>query len=197
MAIKSGFEMTILKQVACGQQRKSYHSPTSGFSLVELMVAALAGVVLILGASQILISHIQTSSRIEARLRLQDTWSRLQFLLDQEIQEARSASISGSSLTLKVPSGSSGSATVDVVYSYSSSTKQLNRSGPKINSDGSLDFALLDPASLVTSKVSRFAPVLNGSGNQIVEYTVSLIDPSGAAYSNRSSASIGRPRIIN
>lgn len=185
------------KQFTTNQGYANTHFHGPGFSLVELLISAMAGVVLLLGASQLLISHIQTSTRIEARLRLQDTWSRLQFLLDQEIQEARSASVSGNTLTLQVPSGSSGANTSQIVYSYNSSSKKLERSGPAINADGSLDFDNASTAPTVSGNISEFVPVLVDTGGQTVQYTISLSDPSGASYSDQASASIGRPRIIN
>jgi prepilin-type N-terminal cleavage/methylation domain-containing protein len=169
-----------------------------GYTLVELLMVVVIGSVLMIGTASMLIAHIQSSARMEGLMRLQEAWSRIQYLLDQEIQEARlepgsPASVTCSSLTLKVPNptGSDGQIT------YSRSTDGvLKRSGPSVNADGTLNFSLLADNEIVMRGVTSFCPTTSDGR---VTYTLGLSDPSGVTYQNQSNPSGARAktRIID
>lgn len=167
----------------------------NGFSLAELLVAIAVGSIVFLAAAQILISHIRTNARMEAMMRLQDHWSRLQFFLNQEVQEARGASASGSSLFLTIPNSDNPAQTQTITYALSGDT--LTREGPAIASNG----ALIHGGGLVTHVVMRgvssFTPLISAGGQQQVSFSISLTDPSGVTLTERGSAAVAKARIIN
>lgn len=165
----------------------------TGYSLIELLIAIIIGGLMITGAASMLIAHMQTSSRSEAINRLQDSWSRIQFLLDQEIQEAiGTARVNNcSSLTLAIPATSGGTDTI----SYDLSGTDLKRTGPDINSDGTLNFGT-SRTDLLMSNVTSFCPSLSDGE---VKYTLALRDASGVVYQNQSqpTGARSRSRIID
>lgn len=73
------------------------------FTLPELLIVSVIGGVLLVSAAQLILAHVRTTTRIEGKLRAQDVWTRVQFLLEQEIQESACSTASGSELTLKLP----------------------------------------------------------------------------------------------
>jgi len=179
--------------------RQPPHSQNQqGYTLVELLMVVVIGSLLMIGTASMLISHIQSSARMEGLMRLQEAWSRIQYLLDQEIQEARlepgsPASVTCSSLTLKVPNptGSDG----QITYSRSSDGV-LKRSGPRVNADGTLNFSLQADNETVMRGVTSFCPTTSDGR---VSYTLGLSDPSGVTYQNQSNPSGARAktRIID
>lgn len=170
------------------------HTPdTKGFTLVELAMVVAIGSIIMLGTASMLISHIRSSAKMEAVMRLQEAWSRIQFLLDQEIQEARVQASSPSavnceslSLTIPNPTGSDGS----IVYSISSDGV-LSRNGPSVGSDGTLDFSTTSSSATLMRRVRSFCPVVSDGR---VTYTLALDDASGATYQNQSQPSGARSR---
>jgi prepilin-type N-terminal cleavage/methylation domain-containing protein len=59
-----------------------------GFTLVELLVAMVAGVVVFAAAGSVLISHIRSSSQLELAQRQRDNAGRLDYLVQVEASEA-------------------------------------------------------------------------------------------------------------
>ncbi|QNG27086.1 hypothetical protein [Synechococcus sp. HK01-R] len=57
----------------------------AGFTLVELLVAASVGVLLSLTASQLMFSHMRSSSALEATQRLRDDWNRTTHFIESEV----------------------------------------------------------------------------------------------------------------
>jgi prepilin-type N-terminal cleavage/methylation domain-containing protein len=164
-----------------------------GYTLVELLMVVVIGSVLMIGTASMLISHIQSSAKMEGVMRLQEAWSRIQYLLDQEIQEARietgsPSSVTCSSLTLKVPNatGSDG----QITYTRSSDGL-LKRTGPSVNADGTLDFSSQAVNETVMTGVTSFCPT---TSDGTVSYTMALQDPSGVTYQNQSNPSGARSR---
>lgn len=171
----------------------------NGYSLIELLTVVLIGSVLMIGTATLLITHIRASAKMEATMRLQEAWSRVQFLLDQEIREARVESnspstVNCSSLTLKIPNPSGGS-DGSVVYSKTSDNT-LTRSGPAVNADGTLDFSSSSDTATVIKGVTSFCP--NVSAGR-VSYSMTLSDVTGVSYQNKSQPSGARSsaRIID
>ena len=180
--------------------RRSVHAAPhsrAGFTLTELVLVVGLGSLLMLCVASMITTQIQTSAKMHAGIRLQEAWSRIQFLLDQEIQEARVGSTTPaasncSSLTINIPNPTtSGEATI--VYARSGTV--LTRNGPPINADGTLNFSTVSSAATLMSGVTSFCPTIS-SGQ--VSYTMELGDPSGARYQNQSqpSAARGQSRII-
>ena len=165
-----------------------------GYTLTELMIAAVVGSVLMMGAVSMIVSHTRTAARSEALIRLQDAWSRVQFLLDQEIQEARGTPTiaSCSSLSFDVPNDSNVLKTI--TYSLSGTT--LNRTGPRVLATGRLDNDVTDSNQVVMTGVTSFCPTQD-TGE--INYTMTLRDATGVTYQNRSqpSGAHTRSRIIN
>lgn len=168
-------------------------SANQGFTLVELLVVSVLGSVVMIAAVQALIGHIRASAVTEAMLRSQDTWSRLQFLLDQEIQEAESLTAAGSTLTLTMPlvNGSRDS----IIYTLSGTN--LQRTGPNINAGSGALIPGTTGTATVVGNISEFTPLLSGSNNRIVTYTLNIQDPSGFKFRQaKTTAAQTRARIL-
>lgn len=168
----------------------------TGFTLVEVLVVVAIGSVLMIGAASMMIGHMRASARYEAILRLQEAWSRVQFLLDQEIQEAsgRPTSSPCNSLTLSIPNPNGTGNNLTITYALSGT--DLKRTGPQVNSDGTLDSSPASTTELVMSRVTSFCPTTT-SGT--VEYSLALQDATGVSYQNQSqpSGASTRSRVIN
>lgn len=165
----------------------------SGFSLTEVMVAAAVGTILMTGAVSLIVSHTRTAARSEALMRLQESWSRIQFLLDQEIQEAQETpGMSGCSLELQIPKTTSGYDTV----TYARSGNNLMRTGPPVGIDGTITEGGASSSEVVMTGVTAFCPT-NDNGE--VSYTMTLRDRTGVTYQNQSqpSGARTRSRVIN
>jgi len=171
-----------------------------GFSLVELMIAAAVGGVLMAGAITLVIAHMRTASRMEALMRLQETWSRVQYLLDLEIREARlsddSPSVEAcSSLTLAIPNPASGD-DASVVYGLTEEGT-ITRTGPPIlDTTGQLDFDANTTTETVVRGVTEFCPELT---NGRISYQMTLRDGNGVVYRNQKqpSGARGSSRVVD
>lgn len=169
-----------------------------GFTLPELVVVVVIGSVLMISTASMLISHMQSSAKMEALMRLQEAWSRVQYLLDQEIKEGRISTTlptktscnNSISLTVPNPMGSDG----QITYSHSADGV-LKRSGPGVNANGTLDFANLKNETVMRG-VTSFCST-NSDG--MVSYTMELQDARGMIYKNSSepAGARSRSRIIN
>src|SRR5690554_3297791 len=75
----------------------------SGFSLVELMVAMLIGLIIVLGAGQLFLTVFQTNRQVEALSEKQAAVNFAVETLLRDIRRASDVTVSSSSLTVKVP----------------------------------------------------------------------------------------------
>jgi len=166
--------------------------------MVELMIGAAVGLICLGAIIVVVLSYVRSRDRVEALLRLQDQWGRLQFLLDREIQEATpvtsASSVSAScgagtvALSLEVPGNSN-----RILYYLSTNT--LRRCGPVITSNGDLGATVSD--ALLLNGVTSFT--VNTSDPQRPTYALTLTDSNGVSYTNQSqpSATTFRSRTIN
>ena len=60
-------------------------SLNAGFTLVELMAAAFIGLLTATTAGQIMVSHLETSERIEAFQRQREDWTRAASFIEAEV----------------------------------------------------------------------------------------------------------------
>ena len=120
---------------------------TAGITLVELLVVLAIGGVILSGAITMMLSHIRTSSRLTALLRLQDQCGRVQFLINHEIQQAEQARTEGSALVLDVPG-----MTAPIRYEVISG--ELIRNGPPIKAQGRLVDSSASNARQPTYRIS-------------------------------------------
>lgn len=166
-----------------------------GFTLPELLIVSVIGGILLVSAAELILAHVRTSTRIEGKLRAQDVWTRVQFLLEQEIQESACSNASGSTLTLTLPP--CGEATSPTI-TYSLQGTNLIRTGPTIDSaNGSLILNGATSTDTVASNVSAFSPSTADGRN--VAYQLNILDPSGFSFSSegKSSSAQARSRIID
>lgn len=177
---------------------RSCGSSGDGFSMIELLVTVVIAAVCFAALIGVIISYVNSRDRLEALVRLQDQWGRLQFLLDREIQEATPVTTASSvsrtcgagvqRLVLEVPGNSN-----RIVY-YLSGTS-LRRCGPTISSNGDLTATVSD--SLLLDGVTSFT--VDSSDPQRPTYSMTLTAPNGVTYTNQSepSATTFRTRSIN
>ena len=178
-------------------------SSSPGITIPELLVAIAIASILIVFAGQALIIQTRITSRSEATMRAQDTWSRIIGLIDQDIEEARcikEPETSGTSLILSMSASCEDMlndptlSTVDVKYSFSDGA--LSRTGPPINpSDGSLDFSS-DGLDIVSDLVTDFK--VTRITNFSVNYELTLSDPiKDFTYPSRTATTHLRTRVID
>lgn len=147
-----------------------------------VVVAVSSG--LLVALVGLIVGHVRSSTRMEAMLRLQSNWNRAEFFLVQEIQEAKSASVSGDTLTLTLPDDR------EIVFSVSDNT--LTRNGPPVDADGVLTSAS-NRTDVLIRGVTEFAPTFQ---NQTVNFRLDLNDPTGVTYANQSSGAQLRIRSV-
>lgn len=176
------------------------HNKYDGFTLTELLVTISIGSVVVIVAAQSLIAHIRLSARQEALMRSQDTWSRIQNLIDQDIQESRCASVDSVARKLSLSMTTWCGDTVDgnqIIYQLKNNN--LIRTGPPIDpTSGSLDTTSTSTTTIVSGNISEFSPSLNSKGNYGVTYSINILDPSGFTF--RKTKLTGghlRSRVIN
>lgn len=170
----------------------------AGFSLVELLIVSSVGLLALVAILTVVISYVRSRESLEAMMRLQDQWGRLQFLLDREIQEStpvtNASSVNASCgaispvLQLEVPGVAD-----RIVYYRSGST--LRRCGPTIDASGNLAATVSN--SLLLEGVTAFS--VNTTNPQSPSYSLSLVAPNGVTYANQSqpSGATFRTRTIN
>lgn len=186
---------------------------SQGFSLTEILVAAVLSSVTVVAAVQILGPHLRLNQRMEGYNRLQERWARTAYLLDTEIPNARSATGANNKLTLTVParilpdSSASGDCTsVSTLASpnsaictitYKQVGTRLLRDGPVVTSWGDLDTAKTLTDQLVLDGViaDSFVPTVNEAS---VKYKLDLWDPnSDATYPGRGSAARSKANCLS
>ena len=188
----------------------------TGFTLAELAVGVAVGALLIMITITLLSTLLRTHQRLGGLSRLQERWSRVQFLLDAEIQESyRLESIAnGLQLTSCEPESaeyfyesknlcSNGAIGHDVETCYeltpdsATGAFRLQRRGPMIEENGSLrsegtkkicdDYG----PQVVTTGVKEFE--LLEITDQNVQYSLAFrdpLDPNGSTYKQESSARV-------
>ncbi len=165
------------------------------FTLPELLIVSVIGGILLVSAAQLILAHVGTTSRIEGKLRAQDVWTRVQFLLEQEIQESACSTASGSALILTLPPCDDATSPT---ITYSLQGTNLIRTGPTIDSaNGSLILNGSSSTDTVASNVSAFNP--SSADGRNVAYQLNILDPSGFSFSGegKSSSAQASSRIID
>jgi hypothetical protein len=169
------------------------------FTLPELLIAGIAGALMVSAAATVFISHTNSSMRLEAINRLQGNWKRIQFLIEQDISEsfgvATNTAATGcptgtSMLTLEGPRDDPGASPINPI-SYYLSASTLRRCGPSIDQNGELDLGT-PVDSVVIENVSSFQPDITNPRSP--SFSLTLQDPSGVSYSNSSRESGGFSR---
>ena len=180
-------------------RRQPWLRRPAGFSMVELLIVCSLGLLCLGAILTVVISYVHSRQNLEAMMRLQDQWGRLQFLLDREIQEARpvtaASSIHGScgttnpTLALEVPG------MADRIVYYRSGTT-LRRCGPSIDANGNLQASAVSDLPLLEG-VTSFS--VDTSDSERPSYSVGLQASNGVSYSNQSqpSGTSFRSRAIN
>ena len=148
----------------------------AGFTLVELLVVLAIGGVVLSGAIAMMLTHIRTSSKLTALLRLQDQFGRVKILINHEIQQADQASTEGSALVLRVPG-------MAAPIRYEAIGGELIRNGPPINAQGRLVNLSANDALVVRGVVDFDVDTSNPCQPT---YRISVQDLNGVIYETGS-----------
>lgn len=152
----------------------------AGFTLPELLIATVLACLLMAALVAVVVGHVRSRRTMEAVMKLQDDWTRVQFLLDQDIEE----SIASSTASVCAPSGAKLTLTVagtNQPITYYLAGTNLRRCGPAITVTGELS-PTASSDELVAERVTSFEVDL--SDPQRPFYTLTLTDPTGAVYTN-------------
>ncbi|MFM7547748.1 MAG: prepilin-type N-terminal cleavage/methylation domain-containing protein [Cyanobacteriota bacterium] len=176
-----------------------HRSPRAAFSLVELLISAAIGSLVVAGAAAALTAHIRSSTNLEFTQMMRNDLGRISFLLETEVREGASISTAQqvdclsdgttSQFTITVPQlGSTGatlaSANIHYYASGSGSTATLARCGPPINNNGTLNFAGTRLAAAVSTNTTL---AVSASTPTSVTYDLTLRDPQGDRAVTRSA----------
>ena len=187
----------------------------TGFTLVELAVGTAISALLIIITTGVLSPQLRMNQLLGGRMRLEERWSRVNVILNRDIQEAHIVQRIGNGLELlicepiehasnnqcKAVANSDIKIGYDVAICYelvpdpASDSFQLERRGPMIESNGALrtqgatrscaDFM----AEVVTTGVTTFSA--QEPTTHTVTYAISLrdpFDPNGSSYTKESTA---------
>ncbi len=150
-------------------QRQRQHDPQGAFTILELLVTVVIGLVLMGSVSTVLTTHIRTASTAEIAQRVRDDSNRLNYLIQTEASEAvtmdqdqtitgctpaAGATTSIFNLNIPKPTGTAASpSNVSTIFYYASGS-DLRRCGPPILQNGSLDHAATPVDSIVSSNTT-------------------------------------------
>ncbi|CAK6698008.1 prepilin-type N-terminal cleavage/methylation domain-containing protein [Synechococcus sp. CCY9201] len=164
-----------------------------GLTLVELLVAAAIGAVILAAAARVLTSDIRSNSSQEAIQRLRDHWGRVSYFVDTEVREGLSVSLANGSgecssvsnpyLAITVPNPAGGTGTI---YYYNING-DLWRCGPDIAEDGSLTFNTVINGMLV-ERATMQVTIANATNMSYVLTMNSRTGSGGITYSASSEA---------
>ncbi|MCT0230529.1 prepilin-type N-terminal cleavage/methylation domain-containing protein [Synechococcus sp. CS-1324] len=187
----------------------------AGFSLIELLVGLVMGGFLMAAAASTVVSQIRSGNRMEVAQSLRNDMGRLSSFLEAEIGEGDTirygvaitgaggcTGASGNSLfTIDVPNlGATGATLVTTPIHYyltgSGNTAALNRCGPPINANGSLNFAGTRIATLVSPNTTL--ALNNAIDAKAVHYNLTIRDANATNPMTRTTISTKtRVTLIN
>lgn len=167
-----------------------------GFTLSELLIVIVITGVVFISFSQSLISHIRSSATLEAMLRSQDKWMRLQTFLDIEISEAEQISVTPGVITL---TGHCPDKTETTIYQFINGT--LKRTGPNINeADGRLLCGNTSSGVVLMNNIEFSANEVDNCGDKscTVNIAININDPSGYQFKAAKNFSVtGRSHSLD
>ncbi|KEF41344.1 MAG: hypothetical protein ER33_11895 [Cyanobium sp. CACIAM 14] len=144
-------------------------SEDQGFTLPELLVSAVIGLLLMGAVAGVITSHIRSTTIAELAQRVRDDSNRLNYLIQTEASEAATVgqgqTISGCTpapgattsifnLNVPRPSGTAAASTNVSTIWYYASGGDLRRCGPPILRNGSLDHAATPVDSIVSANTT-------------------------------------------
>ena len=158
-----------LIKFALGQFKRNINS--AGVTLVELLVAASLIPIIILLASQIFTSQVNSERSLLAAQSSENLRSRLSFLFESDISDGeeilgssddRCPAVAGKIFSIRSPFQNN-SALQYACITYAQSDGNLLRSGPPILRNGSLDFQADSLTQLVATGVGISNTVISSS----------------------------------
>ncbi|MCT0224850.1 type II secretion system protein J [Synechococcus sp. CS-1328] len=178
--------------------RHHKNSPSASaraFTLMELLMAAAIGAVILAVAAKVLIGDVRSSSNQEAIQRLRDHWGRVNYFVDTEVREGLSVSLTAGSggcasvtnplltITVPAPGTVSGISTIH----YYNQNGDLWRCGPDIADNGSLIFDTITNVILVENTTLEVS-ITNSSNINYVLTMNSRAAGNGIEYAASSEA---------
>jgi hypothetical protein len=163
---------------------------------VEVLVAGVIGVLVSIGALSLWQGNLRATTGLLRGQSLRDNWSRANLFINADISEACSAAAAGGVLTLRLKLTPAGVCTVNadvatVTYQVTGGTNVLQRTGPPVRRDGSLDLAgTATTENLVTG--ATFDPACTTAFQGCYDLTLT----SGTTtFTDTGFASAGRTRV--
>ena len=189
-----------------------WHSHSSGFTLVELLMVALLAAGITAAVSNSLIAMIRSGSRLELQQRAIDQWSRISFLIDSEVAEGEEVrreqaftecggGTSLFSVRIPVPEGGPAAPTLGsrTIHYFLRGTSLL-RCGPPYHANGSLNSLAPSQQALVARSVRlQLVPPQADAGDpeqrRSVHYHLNILTADRQELFHPDRSSVARTRV--
>jgi Tfp pilus assembly protein PilW len=169
--------------------------PVAGFTVVELLVAAALGLVVMGAAGSMLISHIRTITVQSAQLRFQNDWARFNAFVETEVGEGNRVSTDagvgcgtvGAARLFTIFVGNPVDAVADQTISYNQNGTAIERCGPAIQADGTLATGAATVTSQLLTNATLAADVVDQADavvatGRVLRYRLTLNLPNPPAF---------------
>ena len=180
-------------------------SQPNGFTLTELLVVSFLLALFVISAASISNAMLNSNLKLLQTIALRDNWKKIAQLINADIQEACSASVSSNILTLRVLATPETTANLcsganASTITYQKSGSNLVRTGPMVKQDGTLSSGgtfLPSATQTLTADVSAFTPsIASGSSfNPTFSLTLSRAGNSYSGSTTGSASADSRARV--
>lgn len=174
---------------------RSFRGYEEGFTLVEVLIASAVTSLLTIAGLSLWQGNIQATTTLLRGQDLRDNWGRVNLFINADISEACGASTTGGILTLRIKRVPTGDCTTNgdvVTVSYQVAGDVLQRTGPPIQRDGTIDTAgAVTTVNLLTG--ATFNPACTTAFRGCYELTLTSGTTTFTDTNNVPSA--GRARV--
>lgn len=174
---------------------RCFRGYAEGFTLVEVLIASAISFLITIAGLSLWQGNIRATTTLLRGQALRDNWGRVNLFINADISEACGASAAGGVLSLRIKRVPTGVCTVNddvVTVTYQVAGDVLQRTGPPIQRDGTIDTAgALTTVDLLTG--AAFNPACTSAFQGCYELT--LTSGTTTFTDTNNVASAGRARV--
>jgi prepilin-type N-terminal cleavage/methylation domain-containing protein len=166
----------------------------NGFTLVELLITSSIGLIVVISGAIVSIQGTQATTRLLLAQSLRTDWSRISLLINTDVSEACFANVSSGELSLRLSPSSDGSCDEsNPTATYRKTGSLLERVGPPVGRDGTLDFAGTPATQAIANNVDIFDASCTTIHNGC--FRLSLLEASVSFSGDGSQTTGSRTRV--